>query len=142
MKRKLALLMTACILLSACSKLPQQAWPPAGSGQPSASLPNDGSVDTRIKTVGESYDGLYSYDYSLDAVQGSRGFYSKGMTNSVAASAMPEMAAEAADEDYGFMPDIIYEEPDWNTESYNEVKESGIVSVQTQPFSTRQATPI
>ena len=147
MKRKLALLLTACLMLTACSKLPQtsQLPNPLPNNKQTAALPGEDEKDTRIRTIGESYDGLYDYNYEFDAVQGgsSRSFFGKSVKNSVSAGANYDMVAEAEDVD-AYAPTVpapvdpgfIYEEPDWNTESYNEIKESGIVSVQTQPFST------
>ena len=140
MKKKIALLMASCLMLTACSELPKVSQTPTGlpGAVANAVTASAEEVDERIKTVGESYDGLYDYNY--DGMQSnSYGLFNhSAVSKSAAATAMPEMAAEAEDS-FDYMPEepgFIYEEPDWNTESYNEVKEAGIVSVQTQPFST------
>ena len=137
MKRKLAFIMSLCMMLSGCGNLTD--WSKRVSLPSTQSvevLPGEDEIEARIRTVGESYDGLYRSDYD-----NTRGFgFLQGFTNSggtYKAAAVPE--TEAAEDALDYVPSepgFIYEEPDWNTENYNDIKESGIVSVQTQPFST------
>ncbi|MBR6400004.1 MAG: von Willebrand factor type A domain-containing protein [Firmicutes bacterium] len=143
MKAKIAVLMVGCIMAAACKDMPKVAPQPqqTQNTQQSQVSASDDEVEKRIKTVGESYDGLYRYDY--DSIQGGiNGFFSnsarKSMTTGAPTMAEAEMATDNCDDCMPSepFPGVIYEEPDWNTEGFNEVKESGIVSVQTQPFST------
>lgn len=139
MKRIFALLMSACVAITyygSTQNIPQTAL-----AATSSKVLGEDAIDKRIKSVGESYDGLYRYEYSFDAapyVQ-NRGFLGGSVSKSAGAHAMNDglaMEAEDCPECTPYEPLYSYEEPDWNTEGYNAVKESGIVSVQTQPFST------
>lgn len=92
----------------------------------------DEEIEARIKEVGEAYDGLYS---SRDRYKSANYSMNTMVTYEATACAEGEM-----DMSISAAPDVIFPDPgdpvDWNTENYNAVKESGFVSVATQPFST------
>ena len=151
-KRNIAVMLLMCITMAGCSGT-------VGARGSLRDLPGtvtvsgpDGvvahysakEIEQRIKEIGEAYDGLYSYD--------DYGIYGKknyGLVNYATATATEECEAEA---DYGAIsfavapdnststwisdPDIPFDDIDWNTESYNNINESGFLSVATQPFST------
>ena len=153
-KRIIAILMSFCMtasMLAACgteepsvsrgSYDPDESTKEGAKATPTPASEKD--IEARIKKVGEKYDGLYSYEYDYD-LRGLSGATNGGMvmmTEDVAEaedfSGSPQMSYAASSMkqetiDYPYMePDV-----DWNTEGYNQVKESGFVSVATQPFST------
>ncbi len=104
---------------------------------------SDEDIEERIKEVGEAYDGLYSYDTQRSK---SRGLLTTNNVVMYEAVAGADAVAEAEEDmSYAVAPDAVgdvvmpvdpYVDVDWNTENYNSVKESGFVSVATQPFST------
>ncbi len=97
---------------------------------------SDKEIEKRIKKIGEAYDGLYSYDG--DKYKSARG----GLQTNTAVMTEAVACEEAEmDMSYAAVPGVALPDPDmapvdWNTENYNAVKESGFVSVATQPFST------
>ncbi|MBR1470558.1 MAG: VWA domain-containing protein [Lachnospiraceae bacterium] len=143
-KRNIAVFMCIAMLLSACGNEAGAATergraPVTSGGEVVEATPTpsftDQEIEARIKSVGEQYDGLYSNDQSAYGMQGA-------FMN--AAPAMTEEVCEA--EDFAVTgnnsvsvwngPMAPMEDVEWNTEGYNAVKESGFVSVGTQPFST------
>lgn len=104
---------------------------------------SDEDIEERIKEVGEAYDGLYSYDTQRSK---SRGLLTTNNVVMYEAVAGADAVAEAEEDmSYAVAPDAVsdvvmpvdpYVDVDWNTENYNSIKESGFVSVATQPFST------
>lgn len=140
MKRFIAAVLVAGTMVTIgnnASQVMQGTGQPANITQNSASA-SDKEIEARIKSVGESYDGLYkSNEYSYMYRKSFGGFAMDGLAQSATAGMMTEDVAESEDDMPAFEPDLpYYEEPDWNTENYNDIKESGFVSVQTQPFST------
>ena len=137
MKRFIAAVLAAGTMATVGCQFPQVSQKPEEKpGAAQVSTPaNDAEIEARIKSVGESYDGLYEY-YAENSFNGG-GFAFNSVQKSATVGAIAEeevMMDAAASEDFD-MP-FIREDVDWNTENYNDIKESGIVSVQTQPFST------
>ena len=149
-KRMIAIAMSLCMMISALGGCGNDPETPGGgndpyTGKPTVSAPaSDKEIEARIRRVGKAYDGLYSYDDDYD-------YRGKGMVVYEAACNVEceeavDYAAGSADNaavpngNSGTVPpadDVMpYEDVDWNTENYNAVKESGFVSVATQPFST------
>ncbi|MBR1736913.1 MAG: von Willebrand factor type A domain-containing protein [Firmicutes bacterium] len=140
MKRKIALLLLTCSVLTACSSQAvssqesqkMTASAPSGVEQKTAtaSAVSDEDIEKRIKEVGESYDGLFEQsEMDLTFSKSAAG----AMTNSLSDGFAMDAEEEAIAEEHFSYP----EEPiDWNTESYNSIEESGLISVKTQPFST------
>ncbi len=101
---------------------------------------SDEDIEERIKKIGEAYDGLYSYEAERSK---SRGIAAGNIVMYEAATACE--GDDTLDMSYLVGPDVQnnvavpvdpYDDVDWNTENYNAIKESGFVSVATQPFST------
>ncbi len=153
-KRNIAVMLLMCITMAGCSSAVSTRGA-IGSAPGSVAVTDDDGVvkvysekeiEQHIKEVGEAYDGLYSYEYEY-GLFGSRG--NKGMVymnNSVAMMTEAEAcedeamdyAAVAGANSLGVMPDpgVPFDDVEWNTESYNNINESGFVSVASQPFST------
>ena len=103
----------------------------ASSEVPAVSADNAGDVEARIKEVGESYDGLYEYDYSEDIAFNTMGGIQGGAMKDELAGATAESATSSTEQpapDFSYIP--------WNTENYNMINESGFVTVSAMPFST------
>ena len=135
-KRNFAVALLMCITLAGCGTntatrgtLAQHVL--SGEVTPSpteAPHYTQAQIDKHIKEVGERYDGLYSYEYDYDM-----------FCTSEACAAEPQSVSTGSN---GAVASVVQGNPvtvqdvDWNTENYNAVKESGFVSVNTQPFST------
>ena len=140
MKEILALILAAGLAASACTNpTTEPGKTEATTGeqttvQTASVKHSDEEIEKRINEVGKEYDGLYEYGEDNAITFGSLSMKSR-MTNSPASNS--EMVQEdglATDE--AFLPYEVVPETDWNTEGYNEVKDNGLISVQTQPFST------
>ncbi|MCR4641911.1 MAG: VWA domain-containing protein, partial [Lachnospiraceae bacterium] len=147
-KRMLALILSFCMITSAMCGCGNNDNNPGGgndpvSGKPTAGpVASDKEIESRIRKVGKAYDGLYEYD------DYSNGYKGMVMYEAVCEEEAVGMAVPAGDYATGDSvsgsprgvsadPDVYpYDDVDWNTENYNAVKESGFVSVATQPFST------
>ena len=138
LKKRAALLLTSCILLTGCGEQPASITG-LQTGQTATEkilaythTYTDVEIEKRIEQVGALYDGLYNPQ--LDMRDGFRSYTKSGATNGVV---MYESAVESCDDGYCYEPVPGWNEPvDWNTEDYNPVKESGFLSVFTSPFST------
>lgn len=135
-KRMIAVLMTV-MLCTACGKKPVEAEPfPSNPSEPTQSEPtavfDQKTVEERIKEIGESYDGLYSYD---DTDMGIMNF---ATTAGVMAESCDATATEPSVAGGTYIPDLpdIVPDGDWNTENYNNINENGFVAVSSAPFST------
>ncbi len=135
-----ALLLTTGFLLTGCgsntegSTTASQTTPSTTSYQYS-----DAEIEARIAKAGQTYDGNYMYDE--ESLFSNR---TKGATLNQMA---PAMEYEASDEAVGAVeggagtyitdaPQDWIDTTNWNTEEYNNIKESGFQSVATSPFST------
>ena len=137
--RFLALLLTG-VLLAGCGTTgnttgnepvtSQEVSADASLEVPTVSADNAGDVEARIKEVGESYDGLYEYDYSeeVNTINTIGGFQGGAMKDELAGATVESSSEQPAPD---FFPDIP-----WNTENYNMINESGFVTVSAMPFST------
>ncbi|MBR6173829.1 MAG: VWA domain-containing protein [Eubacterium sp.] len=138
LKKRAALLLTSCILLTGCGEQPASITG-LQTGQTATEkilaythTYTDVEIEKRIEQVGALYDGLYNPQ--LDMRDGFRSYTKSGATNGVV---MYESAMESCDDSYCYEPVPGWSEPvDWNTEDYNPVKESGFLSVFTSPYST------
>ncbi len=91
-------------------------------------------INARIKEVGERYDGLYSCDYEYSN-GGMMMFSATVCTEECDAAAVSGATTQSiSNGNTGYVG--VTHDVDWNTENYNAIKESGFVSVNTQPFST------
>lgn len=140
-KRNFAVALLMCITLAGCGNAaPSRGMLAAnvlsGEATPTPTPARQYSqreIDARIKEVGERYDGLYSYDY--DYSNGGMMFSAAVCTEECDAEAVSGGATQSVSNgNTGYIG--ITQDVDWNTENYNAVKESGFVSVNTQPFST------
>lgn len=99
---------------------------------------SDEEIEDRIREVGESYDGLYSWEYESDAGalnSGAMVVCEAACDEEAVSYAAPRGADAAAGADDAGA--VLNAEPaEWNTENYNSIRENGFVSVATQPFST------
>ncbi|MBQ7265517.1 MAG: VWA domain-containing protein [Firmicutes bacterium] len=143
MKRKIALLTLTCILFTACGQAAQVNKTNVQAGKVATTstkkVVDDKAIEERIKAVGESYDGLYRYDEDADFFGGATNSLSGAKLYSRSAPTAEvedEYAVDAAEPMQGIIPTLPNTEPDWNTENFKNIEESGITSVKTQPFST------
>lgn len=140
-KRNFAVALLMCITLAGCGNAaPSRGLLAANvlSGEldptpTEAPHYTQAQIDKRIREVGERYDGLYSYDY--DYSNGGMLFLAEVCTEECDAEAVSGGATQSVSNgNTGYIG--VTQDVDWNTENYNAVKESGFVSVNTQPFST------
>ena len=138
MKKKMtkgaALLLTSCMLLSGCGSPAEGTTEKIEGQNPPARVYTDAEIENRIALAGSSYDGLYVYDETDNSL------FFKGAGNTRGTNSQTVMA-EACEDTAGvpsgdYMPPVAADPVDWNTESYNNIKESGFLSVSTSPFST------
>ncbi|MCR5249310.1 MAG: VWA domain-containing protein [Lachnospiraceae bacterium] len=117
---------------------------PGAEGEPPVSkkkVYSEEEIEKRIAKAGKKYDGLYSYE--RDGLQTLFFSSNSAKKGALGGAVMYEATAEAeASMDLSAAPNSVpaqydvYEDVDWNTEDYNSIRESGFVSVATQPFST------
>ena len=139
--RCLAAALAACFIMTGCSTSGDAPFgsplEPATSGK-TVRIYTDEEIEKRIAEVGAKYDGIYNnMDEFYSMLSGAQ---QKSATNGIR-SYTYEMANEAcgaADTYAG--PTVPYEpfvqDGNWNTENYNNIKESGFLSVSANPFST------
>ena len=141
--RCLAATLAACFVMTGCAESGNafrgSIMEPATPGTV-AVIYTDEEIEKRIAEIGAKYDGLYSYDdvYDLLNISGSRNVY-KSAGTMYSNNAVCE--AEACDDAVGAYSYTVPYEPfvadgNWNTENYNNIKESGFLNVSTSPFST------
>ena len=142
--RFLALFLTG-VLLAGCGTTgnttgnePEASVSADASSEVPTSADNAGDVEARIKEVGESYDGLYEYDYSEEVnTFNTIGLQGGAMKDALAGATAESATTESSEEQHGFGYDPdFYPDIPWNTENYNMIKESGFVTVSAMPFST------
>jgi len=128
-----AILMTTCFLLTGCGAISEGTTTAIGQlPDKPVKIYTEAEIEEMINRAGAKYDGLENDDYDRQ--------YSKSFSRN---SIMTEAAAayESCDDVAGLSAGndvIITEWPDenWNTENYNNIRESGFLSVATSPFST------
>ncbi len=128
-----ALLLTTCFLLTGCGAASQGTTGTVAT-EPGTIVTaySNQEIELKIKKAGEKYDGLNN-DYSERN-------YSKNYMNG---GSMIMAESEASDDLSGAVSSYNggqyitdWNEINWNTEDYNNIKESGFLSVATAPFST------
>ena len=136
------LLVTCSILLCGCGS--SGGSTSGNNNEPSTKVYSDAEIESRISAAGQKYDGLYDPDDEsfLSGLFGGKG--KRSVQYSASKNTVDMTEAEAGAEYYD--APTISEEPygpiepvapvDWNTESYDAIKESGFLSVSTSPFST------
>ena len=139
--RCLAAALAACFIMTGCSTSGDTPFgsplEPATSGKITR-IYTDEEIEKRIAEVGAKYDGCYNdMDDFYSILSGSQ---QKSAANGIRSYSY-EMADEACGaEDYLVGPTVPYEpfvqDGNWNTENYNNIKESGFLSVSANPFST------
>ncbi len=134
--------LAGCMLLTGCGSSTGSTGT-GSSGNPSdpgttekivAAL-TDAEIENRIAAAGSKYDGLYDPSDDTLNYKGSR-----GMMNAMPAVEESVGESEAMDSGatyYNTMPDDVFvQDGNWNTENYNNIKESGFLSVSANPYST------
>jgi len=136
------LLLTTCFLMTGCGSAAEGTTGRAPGTVGTTEEPilhSEGELELMIDQAGKKYDGLYDPDY-----EASYGARSGLMMNSSKSANYAIAEAESCDDLAGAGNYQIQSNPysedwatvDWNTENYNNIKESGFLSVATSPFST------
>jgi len=140
--RCLASALAACFVMTGCGTTgdtPGSSLLEPATNVKIARIYTDEEIEKRINEAGAKYDGCYNemYDFFENArLSGATNKAASGVRNY--SCDMAAGVCEAEDSYTG--PSVPYEpfvqDGNWNTESYNNIKESGFLSVSANPFST------